>query len=306
MALMSAHTHDDVNWAAKLPSMRRADALSGGALAEVADRLTRDLPDQATVVDIGSGSGGMSGALAASLARQGGGTLVLLDAVEELLSAASEAARAASADAVSAPGADASGAAQVQVGTVVADAAEPDLPALLPPADLVWASAVVHHLPDQQAAVDRLSAVLRPGGLLAVAEGGLETRCLPWDLGVGEPGLEARLNSARDAWFGELRAGMEGAVQMPYGWGTALANAGLSNVTSFSYLVDHPAPAPAPVTEFAADRVAWLAQVADDRLTDTDRRTARSLVDPDAPEYLGNRSDVFLLSCYTVHCGWSR
>lgn len=303
---MSAHTHDDVNWAAKLPSMRRADALSGDALAAVADRLTQHLPDQATVVDIGSGSGGMSGALAASLARRGGGTLVLLDAVQELLDAASEVARAASADAVSAPGADASGAAQVRVRTIIADAADPDLRTLLPSADLVWASAVVHHLPDQQAAVDRLSAVLRPDGLLAVSEGGLETRCLPWDLGVGEPGLELRLNSARDVWFGELRAGMEGVVRMPHGWGTALTNAGLRHVTSFSYLVDHPAPAPAPVTEFAADRVAWLAEVGDDRITDADRRTAQSLVDPGAPEYLGHRSDVFLLSCYTVHCGWSR
>ncbi|WP_116051716.1 methyltransferase [Amycolatopsis palatopharyngis] len=315
---MSAHTHDDVNWAAKLPSMRRADALFGTALRAVADRLIRDLPAQATVIDVGSGSGGMSSALASALAARDrvreaeAPALVLLDAVEELLHAAADAARAARP--TSAVGTAAAGTASgegpesaatpVRVSTVLADAARADLSSLLPAADLVWASSVLHHLPDQQKAVDNLAAVLRPGGLLAVAEGGLDTRCLPWDLGVGEPGLEARLISARDAWFGELRAGMEQGVRMPYGWPAALNAAGLTGVTSFSYLVDHPAPASRQVSEFAVERVSWLTETVRDRLTDGDREAALSLIDPNGPHYLGHRSDVYLLSTSTVHYGW--
>lgn len=232
---------------------------------------------------------------------------MLLDAVEELLHAASEAVGSASDYTVAdVNSVDASVAAPLRVRTVLADAGRSDLAALLPEADLVWASSVVHHLPDQQKAVDSLAAVLREGGLLAVAEGGLDTRCLPWDLGVGEPGLEARLMSARDAWFGELRAGMKDVVRMPYGWGTALGNAGLSGISSFSYLVDHPAPAAQRVSDFAVERVTWLAETAGDELSAGDRAAVSSLVDPNSPDYLGHRPDVYLLSASTVHCGWRR
>ncbi|WP_091678642.1 class I SAM-dependent methyltransferase [Amycolatopsis marina] len=304
---MSAHTHDDLNWAAKLPSMRRADALFEKALRDVAERLVRDLPAQATVVDVGCGSGGMSRALASALACRGGGTLVLLDAVAELLHAASEAARSASdATVADADSVDAPVVAPVRVRTVLADAGRSDLPALLPEADLVWASSVVHHLPDQQKAVGSLAAALRHGGLLAVAEGGLAARCLPWDLGVGEPGLEARLISVREAWFGELRAGMKDVVRMPYGWGAALGKAGLSGISSFSYLVDHPAPAAQLVSDFAVERVTWLAETAGDKLTAGDHAAVQSLVDPNSADYLGHRADVHLLSASTVHCGWRR
>ncbi|MFU8849527.1 methyltransferase domain-containing protein [Micromonospora sp. SL1-18] len=46
-------------------------------------------------------------------------------------------------------------------------------------ADLVWASAVVHHLGAQQGAVHAFTGLLAPGGRLALAEGGLPARHLP-------------------------------------------------------------------------------------------------------------------------------
>jgi SAM-dependent methyltransferase len=72
-------------------------------------------------------------------------------------------------------------------------------------AGLVWASGVVHHVADQQAAVIELADLLAPGGTLALVEGGLPLRCLPHDPGVGRPGLEARLDAARARWFDDLR-----------------------------------------------------------------------------------------------------
>lgn len=290
MGEMAAHTHDDVDWAARLSGMRRLDAIESAATAEVADRLTRGLAAGATVVDVGSGAGGMSAPLAASLRAKGGGTVVTVDAVDELIAAAGDAARQA-------------GGASVTVEEIVADAGTEPLAALVEPADLVWASAVVHHLPDQQAAVDRLAAALRPGGVLALAEGGLGMRCLPWDLGVGRPGLELRLLGHRDAWFEDMRSSMPDAVRMDYGWTTALARAGLTAVTSFTYLVDHPAPVGDRVREFVLDHISGLAEMTADRTDAADREAVGLILDPTRVEYLGRRDDVHVLSARTVHVG---
>ncbi|MEU6645850.1 class I SAM-dependent methyltransferase [Saccharomonospora sp. NPDC046836] len=287
---MPAHTHDHVDWASRLTALRRQDSLERDPLTVVATRLGSGLPQGATVVDVGSGAGGMSAALTHTLRQHGGGTMILVDAVDELLAAAQDSASAV-------------GDGTVNLRTVGADVGSQALQELVPAADLVWASAVVHHLPDQQVAVDRLAAALRPSGMLAVSEGGLDTRCLPWDMGFGKPGLELRLNAIRDSWFEQLRATMPEAVRMPYGWTTALRHAGLVDVGSFTYLVDHPAPADDLVREFAIDRIGWLAEIAEDQLDAADRATARRLLDPDAPEYLGARDDLYLLSARTVHYG---
>lgn len=290
---MSAHTHDDVDWAARLPAMRRADALDAEAHAGVAARLVADLPERPTIVDAGCGTGGMSAAFAAQLAIRSGGVLILVDATSELLAEAEKSASAV-------------GGAEVRVETVVADVAGGRLRELVPPADLVWASAMVHHLPDQQAGITELAAALRPGGKLALAEGGLQMQCLPWDLGIGEPGLEFRLLAARDAWFTELRAGMADSVSLPYGWNIALAKAGLTEVSAFSFLYDHPAPSSEVVRAFVADRMDWLSHVTGDRVSEADRGTVARLIDPADPAYVGARDDIFLLGTRTVHHGRSR
>ena len=273
--------------------MRRADALDAEAHAGVAARLVADLPERPTIVDAGCGTGGMSAAFAAHLATRSGGVLILVDATPELLAEAEKAASAV-------------GGPEVRLETVVADVADGHLRELVPPADLVWASAMVHHLPDQQAGIAELAAALRPGGKLAIVEGGLQMQCLPWDLGIGEPGLEYRLLAARDAWFGELRAGMTDSVPLPYGWNLALGKAGLTEVSAFSFLNDHPAPGSDTLRDFIADRVDWLAHVTGDRISEADRETVARLTDPGDPAYLGARDDVFILGTRTVHYGRSR
>lgn len=50
-----------------------------------------------------------------------------------------------------------------------------------------------------------LAGLLAPGGRPALAEGGLASRHLPWDLGFGEPGHELRLQLAEDRWFAVMR-----------------------------------------------------------------------------------------------------
>ncbi|TNC21404.1 class I SAM-dependent methyltransferase [Amycolatopsis alkalitolerans] len=282
-----AHTHDHIDWASRIPDLRRVDELDAGAFTAIAARLTAALPRGATVVDVGSGAGGMSAALAAALATCGGGTLFLVDAVPELLAVAAETASTDS----------------VEIRTVHADVATQALDTLVPAADLVWAASMVHHLPDQQAGVTGLASALSPGGVLAVAEGGLETQTLPWDVGIGEPGLERRLMAARDEWFGEMRASMEGAVRMPYGWTTALGKAGLADVGSFTALVDHPAPPSEQVRQFVLGRLDRLAETVEDRIGEDDRETVRRLLDPAGPDHLGHRDDLYVLGTRTVHFG---
>ncbi|GGP45394.1 hypothetical protein GCM10010185_16470 [Saccharothrix coeruleofusca] len=274
--------------------MRRNDELDAEALHVVARRLVRPLPDNPTVVDVGCGAGGMSVPLVEALAARGGGTVVLVDAVPELLDAAVTAARAAATYSTDAA---------VRVRPVLADIATERPAEFASPADLVWASRVVHHLPDQRACVLGLIDALAPGGRLALAEGGLEGRFLPWDLGVGEPGLEDRLAAARAQWFLRMRENMPGSVRLTVGWNTVLAEAGLLDVTAFSYLVDHPAPAKQAVRDWAVERLRWLADAAGDLLHPADRQSVRRLLDPQDPAYVGLRDDVFLLLAQTVHVG---
>jgi SAM-dependent methyltransferase len=290
------HTHDGIDWTSRLMAMQRADEVDAEFNRSVAARLIDSLAPGGSppvVVDIGCGAGGMGVAFATVLATRGGGRVVLADAVGELLEAAVERTRGVADE-------------LVQVDGVQVDAADDGLPDVLPAADLMWASRVVHHLPDQQQAIDRLARLLAPGGWLALAEGGLATRCLPWDLGIGEPGLGDRLTAARDSWFAGMRRDMSGSVRLPVGWAKALTAAGLTDTYSFSFLVDHPAPAPEPVRQSVVDWLGWMSGVGEDELSESDRQVVQRLLDPSDEAYVGARDDVFTLSASTVHLGRRR
>ncbi|OKJ93231.1 class I SAM-dependent methyltransferase [Amycolatopsis sp. CB00013] len=286
---MAVHTHDDIDWADRLRSLRMAEALDAEPMREAARRLLKGMPEGPTILDVGCGAGGMSVLFTEELASVGA-KIVLVDATEHLLAEAHRVVRAAAGD-------------RATVETIHADVADGGLAAKLPPADLVWASRVVHHLPDQQAAIDTLARLARAGGLVAISEGGLDFNCLPWDLGIGRPGLEERLLAARGEWFAEMRAGIPGSVSMPYGWNIALQRAGLADVDSFGVLIHHPAPGPELLREFIIERLTWLNEVANDRLADDDHETVAALVDPANPAFLGARHDLFLQGAKTVHCG---
>ncbi|WP_238412593.1 class I SAM-dependent methyltransferase [Saccharothrix deserti] len=292
-----ARTHDGIDWASRLNSLRQADELDAEARRVVARRLVHVLPDKPMVLDVGCGAGGMSVALVEALSARGGGTVVLIDAVPELLDAATSAARSAATYETDTT------TATVRVRPVLADLAAERPVEIAGPAQLVWASNVVHHLPDQRAAVLGLIEAVAPGGWLALAEGGLDGKFLPFDLGIGEPGLQDRLAAARAQWFLRMRENTEGSVRMHGGWNLVLADAGLVDVTAFTYLVDHPAPPKQAVRDWAVNRLKWHVDVAGDLLHPADRRTVRQLLDPQDPAFLGLRDDVFLLIADTVYLG---
>jgi SAM-dependent methyltransferase len=186
-----------------------------------------------------------------------------------------------------------------RVGTLHADLADPGV--LLPDADLIWAAGVVHHVGDQGAALSRLAARLRPGGVLAVAEGGLPGRFLPRDTGAGRPGLQARLDALMEDWFTERRGGRPGSVRVIDDWPRLLAGTGLTPLYSRTFLVDLPAPVSAEVRHHVRDMLARQRALLGDRIEPDDRSQLDQLLEPGGPRGVLRRPDVFLLAASTVH-----
>ena len=290
----------EIEWAEEAGRLRASAEGEGGWNAMVAAGLVRK-GDQ-VVVDVGCGGGGMAKALADALP---GATVVAIDADPDVLEQARQ---------------HTGGAVRCELASMD-EGAEPLRKAIDASADLIWASASVHHAADQQAAVDALASLLAPGGRLALAEGGLPARSLPWDLGVGEPGLELRLDHAQDRWFKVMRESLAGSVPMPYGWTDALTRAGLTDVTTRSVLSETPPPLTSerldglingfrlrverlsPGTHGHGHGHGHVVPTDVEWLSADDLATWEQLLDPDGPYFLGRRSDLAVLSVRSIHIG---
>jgi SAM-dependent methyltransferase len=285
-SMTHAHT-PDVDFAAETEHLHRRSRLWAEVTALVAAELP--LPSagsggtDAVVADIGSGAGEQAVAMAVRGARVYAVDRepVLLDAVRRRAEAAGVADR---------------------VRLVEADLdALPD--ALPERVHLTWAGHVVHHVGDQTAALRRLAATLLPAGVLAVAEGGRAPRGLPWDVGVGDPGLEGRLDAAHERWFAAMRSGLPGHVREPYGWSAMLRAAGLVDVTARAWLLHRPAPLGADDRAVLLDGLVGRVERAGRWLADDDLAAWRRLLDEGDPAWLGHRDDLEVLAVTMVHLG---
>ncbi len=244
----------------------------------------------ATVADVGCGAGGMVELLAEQVGPTG--MVFAVDAEEAMRAATSALAESCGV----------SGWVKVLDG----DLDHLDLKAILGrEVDLVHASAVVHHLADEVAGLRRLATALRPGGRLVVVEGGLATRHLPADCGVGRPGLEERMIAVQQQWFWstvrppDLHAHPDG----PFGWNDKLLAAGCVDVESRSFLLDLPAPVPSAVRETVRSHfVEWHTRFGH-LLEGEDNEALAVLVDEDDPRGVLHRSDVFVLGARTAFAG---
>jgi SAM-dependent methyltransferase len=274
-----------IDWAEQAGHLQDEADVDAAWNATVAAQIVR--PSDRLAVDAGCGAGGMAIALAGALPDA---QVVGVDGSAEMLEVALQ--RAASVgDRIRFVHASLDGRLVDAVGV---------------PADLVWASASAHHASDQQAGVDRLAELLAPGGRLALAEGGLPAHYLPWDVGVGAPGLEERLVAAGQRWFERMRTELPGSTRMPYGWPSALMHAGLSDIRTRTVLAEQPAPLP------DNDRATHALRTQVDRLVDTglldadDLAAWRRLLDPGDPEWLGARDDLYVLRARSIHTGERR
>lgn len=270
------------DWTPLVAAMERVAEITGATDRCIARALATDAA--ASIVDVGCGAGSMTVALAEAFPDA---SVVAADTEPAMRTATRRRL------------------ARHRVhGRVVVSSADIDLLAeRQEPADLIWASAVVHHRPDQEATLRALYRAVAPGGRLALAEGGLPQRTLPWDVGLGRPGLEVRLDAALDAWFRSLREDIANSVSTSVGWPSLLRRAGFGDVTSQSFLVDVPAPLDEAAVRTVVDRLRWV----DERLAgtgladDDDSETLRTLLDERDTHYVGRRDDLFVLSAQTVH-----
>jgi SAM-dependent methyltransferase len=241
-------------------------------------RLARDTAGR-VVVDLGAGTGTGTVALAQ---RFGGAEVVAVDASDAML------ARVAERTVVDGLAG--------RIRTVRADLDEgwPDLP----PADVVWASLMLHEVRDPARLLRHVRDGLAPGGLLAVIEMDGPPRFLPDDLGVGRPGLADRLDDA-------VTHGGTGGPSHP-DWAPWLRDAGLVDVATRTFPL---APDPADPVVAAATLPyarAWLARVRDraaDRLAADDVATLDALLDPDGPHALARIPDLRLRGTRTAYLG---
>jgi SAM-dependent methyltransferase len=245
-----------------------------------------DTPPPGPVVDVGCGAGGAACAFAHRLTGAGDQVVLALDREPRLLA---QAQRRAADEGVA-------GGVRFAVGEVGR------LPLRPAGAGLVWASGVVHHVADQQAAVDELAGVVAPGGTVALVEGGLPMRCLPLEIGLGRPGLEARLDEARARWFADMRAEL-GGPPMPYGWPEALARAGLTGVRTRSYVAEVAPPLGDVGRRMVLQHLHSAHHQLGDRLDPDDREVVARLLDPGGPDWVGRRDDLVVTAVRTVHAG---
>ncbi|MGI5349243.1 class I SAM-dependent methyltransferase [Streptomyces sp. CA-250714] len=179
-----------------------------------------------------------------------------------------------------------------------------ELPADLPElgtAELIWTSNVVHHLGDQRAALESFAAALRPGGVLAVREGGLPTRFLPRDIGIGRPGLQARLDAAEEEWFAAMRAELPDHTHTVEDWPALLVAAGLAPTGSRTFLTDLSAPLDPVARAHVRARVERFRESLADSLSEEDCATLDALLDDTSADGILRRPDVFYLTATTVH-----
>ncbi|MCP2256484.1 Ubiquinone/menaquinone biosynthesis C-methylase UbiE [Streptoalloteichus tenebrarius] len=271
---------NDFDWAAMADMLELEGEAHSPYVRQALDEL-RDLAPR-RVLDVGSGPGVAACRMAEVFPEA---EVVAVDGSPELLARAERRAERLG----------------VRLRTRVAEF--PEGLADLPRADLVWSGQVVHHVGDQQGALDLLAGLLEPGGVLAIVEGGLPARSLPRDLGFGRPGLQTRLDVAMADRFNRMRAELPGTVSVVEDWAGMLRAAGLTEVRSRSFLVDHPAPlADGPrraVRQMLERQRGMFAEVLDaDDVATLDR-----LLDPEDPAGVDRRQDLFLLTAKTVHFG---
>ncbi|MFD5448516.1 class I SAM-dependent methyltransferase [Streptomyces sp. NPDC003470] len=277
------HHHADLDWAAMAPELEAQAELYTPLYRRAMAWLAGEVTEPGLVVDVGSGPGVVSCLIADAFP---GARVVAVDGAGPLLDRARDrAARLGVAD---------------RFGTLTGD-----LPGVLDelgrPADLLWASQSLHHLGDQRAALAALAGRLAPGGTLAILEGGLPARFLPRDLGIGRPGLQARLHAAEEDAFASMRESLPDSVAETEDWPALLTAAGLTHTGTRSFLLDLPAPLGDEARAYVTASLSRQRERFADGLGPDDRATLDRLLDPTDEAGVHRRPDVFVLLAHTVY-----
>jgi SAM-dependent methyltransferase len=273
------HSHSPVDWAQRGQDLINDAAVNGPMVEQALSWVVGMAPRATTILDIGSGPGVAAARFAQLLPDA---EVLAVDGAEPLLELARERAERLGV------------AKRVRTGHI-------DLPgglAGLPQSDLVWVSGVAHHLPDPTAAVAAFAALLHPGGVLALREGGMPQRFLP---PYADRGLTSRMTAVLEemAEHGDHPMGVRDAAKS---WPALLRDAGLT-AQSRTFLLDRPEPLDEISRRQLHRGLAMSREFLGDRLSAADRDRLDELISEDGPESVLLRPDVFLLRASSVHVG---
>ena len=263
----------------------RSDTFYGGVYQEIIDWL--EIGSGAAALEAGSGAGGFTALLAGAVGADG--SVAALDVTPELLETAKQRVERS----------------QVKGSVSFHEGYIQHLPFEDGRFDLVWSSKTIHHLPDQLAGVREVARVLKPGGRFSLREGGLRPRFLPTDTGITAPGLEDRLEVAFNQWFQKNVREGEGVVRFPHGRTKLLADAGLTNISAKTFMLELLPPFSHVQTEYMLSLIdRWVNS--EERMafiTPEDAEAIRLLTDPQGSEYAFNRQDLHYMAGLTVYTG---
>jgi SAM-dependent methyltransferase len=264
------HRGPDFDWDAMADALETDGALVLPLVETIVAGLQRAGIDAATVsrvVDIGCGPGVVACALAE---RFPNARITGVDSAPQLLERLRRRALAAGLEA--------------RVEGVEGDL-EHEL--LLPAADIVWASMVVHHVADPAAVLSRLGRLLQLGGTLVVVEFGGHSRVLPADDPIVAGGTWARLQDAARAKLIERL----GPDLIGRDWPGDLRRAGLTEITDDVVTFTHDAPLDELGRRWLVRNVRGGIGMAGDALTPADSDALGAFAD--AVEQ-GARTDAFV------------
>jgi SAM-dependent methyltransferase len=165
---------------------------------------------------------------------------------------------------------------------------------VIDPVDLVWASSSLHHMEDPHPVLAEVRSLLRPGGLLVVAELESFPRFLPDDVGIGAPGLEARAHAI---------AAQRRAAALPHlgsDWGVHLSTAGFTVEAVRTFAIELNAPLPASTARYARASLVRMRTGLDGQMSPEDLAALDVLIGSDGDEGVLQRSDLTVEAKRTV------
>lgn len=152
-------------------------------------------------------------------------------------------------------------------------------------ADLVWASASLHHLADPDRALRLVRDLLSPGGLLVVVEPDGFPRFLPDHAPEHRPGLEGRCHEINDRLHG---------TRLRTDFGPLLVAAGFSVVGERTITATIDGAGSETVGRYALTGLGHLRAAVANTLSADDLAALDQLLDPHSPSSLLHRDDFGL------------
>ena len=278
------HNHDDIDWAAMGEQIELEGEVLAGFVHDATQLITERFAGGSvrTIVDIGSGPGVASCMLAEAFTEA---TVTAIDASAPLLVRAQlRAERLGLGPRL-----------LTQVGDLDHGLSVKE------PVDLVWASMMLHHLHDQEAALGAVRRAMRVGGWLAIVEFGAPLVCIPPDALDSYVELLDRCQAAVRDWLPEqLPAGPAAPNGKNAPLHAALERAGFGHVGDTTLTVELPAPLAIEARRFVVQSFTRLREIVETRLDAADLAGLDELLDPHNPHGLPARQDLFVRTGRTL------